>query len=154
MTFSTLYPSPIGTLLLTSDGKALTGLIPTNENCDAGPCDPPEVINKACRWLDGYFTGNPAAVDFPISPAGTDFQLRVWDLLQAIPYGKTVTYGQLAQQLDEKMSPQAVGQAVGKNPIAILIPCHRVVGSRGQLTGYAWGIEKKTWLLAHEEESK
>ena len=90
-----------------------------------------------------------------MEPKGTDFQKRVWQRLLEIPYGQTVSYGQLAREIGqalgkEKMSAQAVGQAVGRNPISILIPCHRVVGVKGQLTGYAGGLDKKIWLLRHE----
>ena len=115
---------------------------------------PPHIFNSAKRWLDAYFDGKPPVRDFSLVLKGTAFQHRVWDLLEQVPYGETVTYGQLAKQLGGKMSAQAVGQAVGKNPIAIMIPCHRVVGAGGRLTGYAWGIERKQWLLRHEEETK
>ena len=112
------------------------------------------IFDSVIRWLDAYFAGKPMPVDLPLSPAGTDFQRRVWDILLTIPYGETTTYGAIAKQLGAPMSAQAVGQAVGKNPLAIIIPCHRVVGANGQLTGYAWGIERKQWLLRHEEETK
>ena len=153
MTCFTLYPSPVGDLLLTSDGSALTGLAlkaPSREYQAADLA----IFNSAKAWLADYFAGKPRKIDFPLSPAGTDFQRRVWEILLNIPYGQTTTYGAIARQLGEKMSPQAVGQAVGKNPIAIIIPCHRAVGSKGQLTGYAWGLETKQWLLRHEEETK
>jgi len=147
------YSGPVGTLLLVSDGTALTGLYMNRE----APSESPELplFRKASAWLDGYFRGQPRSIDFPLKAAGTAFQQRVWKLLQQIPFGETRTYGQLARELalrlgKEKMSAQAVGQAVGKNPISILIPCHRVVGAKGQLTGYAGGIENKAWLLRHE----
>ena len=93
--------------------------------------------------------------DFPVAPEGTDFQKLVWKLLLEIPFGETRTYGQIAREVArrmgrQKMSPQAIGGAVGRNPISIIIPCHRVVGSGGQLTGYAGGLDKKKWLLRHE----
>ena len=148
------YPSPIGSLTLYSDGSSLTGLIPGEPEFHGMDMENLSIFDCARSWLDAYFSGNPIPVDFPLRPAGTDFQRRVWALLPAIPYGQTLSYGAIARQLGENMSAQAVGQAVGKNPIAIIIPCHRVVGSGGQMTGYAWGIEKKQWLLAHEEETK
>ncbi len=148
------YPSPIGPLTLYSDGSSLTGLIPGEPEPQGIHLEDLSIFNCARSWLDAYFSGNPIPVDFPLCPAGTDFQRRVWALLPAIPYGQTLSYGAIAKQLGETMSAQAVGQAVGKNPIAIIIPCHRVVGTGGKLTGYAWGIEKKQWLLAHEEETK
>lgn len=142
------YNSPVGKLLLRSDGEALTGLWIGRET--EAPLSEDEVLRRAGEWLDGYFRGEDEAVDFPLAPQGTAFQKRVWALLLTIPHGQVTTYGDLAKQLGKKMSAQAVGQAVGKNPISILIPCHRVVGAKGQLTGYAWGIEKKQWLLRHE----
>ena len=157
MTYTTLYPSPLGDLLLCSDGAALTGLWMQKQNPDLSfsrPNDELSIFASVRDWLDDYFAGVPRAVDFPLSPAGTDFQRRVWALLLTIPYGETTTYGAIARQLGEKMSAQAVGQAVGKNPIGIIIPCHRCIGARGQLTGYAGGLENKKWLLDHEEETK
>lgn len=153
MTCFTLYHSPIGPLRLTSDGTALTGLWFHDRKPDAAADQYREdlaIFNSAKRWLDDYFSGNPRKLDFPLSPVGTPFQRRVWELLLTIPYGETTTYGALAGQLGPKMSAQAVGQAVGRNPVSILIPCHRVIGADGALTGYAAGLEIKTWLLHHE----
>ncbi len=148
------YASPVGTLLLSSDGTALTGLWLREK--EEEPLEEDGVLAAAKAWLDGYFRGENPTVDFELRPQGTEFQRSVWRLLQDIPYGETRTYGELAVALGRKLSAQAVGQAVGRNPISILIPCHRVVGAKGQLTGYAWGIEKKRWLLHHEagEETK
>ena len=150
------YDSPVGKLLLQSDGTALTGLwfdreAPEEQSEDGG-------LEAAKRWLDGYFRGEKKTVTVPLSPEGTAFRKQVWELLLEIPYGETRSYGALARELakrlgKKRMSAQAVGQAVGSNPISILIPCHRVVGAKGQLTGYAWGIEKKQWLLCHEKEN-
>jgi methylated-DNA-[protein]-cysteine S-methyltransferase len=112
------------------------------------------IFESVRAWLDDYFIGQHREIDFTLSPAGTDFQKRIWEILLTIPYGEITTYGAMAKQLGEKMSAQAVGQAVGRNPIGIIIPCHRVVGAKGQLTGYAGGLEKKKWLLRHEEETK
>ena len=149
--FFTTVPSPLGPLLLTSNGTALTGLWMEAHRvtiCGTRIDDLP-VFSAAGAWLADYFAGRIREVDFPLSPAGTEFQRKVWSLLLTIPYGETATYGALA-----KMSAQAVGQAVGRNPISIIIPCHRVVGAKGQLTGYAGGLENKKWLLRHEEETK
>ena len=152
------YPSPVGTLLLISDGESLTGLswdhnLP--DNARVGDCP---VLQKTGKWLDAYFSGDRPDMVLPLAPVGTDFQKRVWMRLLSIPWGQTVTYGQLARDIagqmqKDHMSPQAVGQAVSRNPIAILIPCHRVVGCGEKLTGYAWGIEKKKWLLNHEKRN-
>ena len=157
MTYFTLFPSPVGDLRLTSDGAALTGLWLSPQNPKDSHwerADDLAIFDSAKAWLTGYFAGNPGVVEFPLSPAGTAFQRRVWEILLTIPYGQTTTYGAIARQLGETMSAQAVGQAVGKNPISIIIPCHRCVGAKGQLTGYAGGIENKQWLLRHEEENK
>ena len=146
------YHSPAGKLLLCSDGKALRGAwfdreTPQKQEEDA-------ILKAAKTWLDGYFRGETAAPDFPLSPEGTAFQRKVWGLLLQIPYGKTCTYGQLAESFPGKMSPQAIGQAVGRNPMAIFIPCHRCLGAKGQLTGYAWGTERKQRLLQHEQKGR
>ena len=138
------YDSPVGRLFLASDGSSLKVLGFGNATGETGN-DP--VLEMAKNWLDDYFQGRFREMWFPLAPEGTAFQKKVWQLLLEIPYGETVSYGDLARKLGKTMSAQAVGQAVGKNPIAILIPCHRVVGAKGQLTGYAWGVEKKKWLL-------
>ena len=147
------YDSPIGKLLLTCTDAGLTGLY-MNREAPVHPMEHP-ILHQTRRWLDAYFRGEVPTVEVPLCLEGTAFQKRVWQHLLAIPYGKTRSYGEIAREMEvlsgiEKMSAQAVGQAVGKNPISILIPCHRVVGSKGQLTGYAWGLEKKIWLLRHE----
>ena len=116
-----------------------------------------ETLALAADWLDCYFAGKrPDKIQVPLAPAGSPFRQRVWKELQEIPYGETATYGELAKRLEKKAengktSARAVGGAVGHNPIGILIPCHRVIGADGSLTGYAGGVEKKAWLLAHEK---
>ena len=157
MRFCSEYPSPIGVLLLTSDGTGLTGLWmdtqPPRETTMERRDDLP-LFASVRRWLDAYFEGSPPAPNFPLAPSGTAFQQRVWQLLLQIPYGHTTTYGTIARSISPTMSAQAVGGAVGKNPIGIIIPCHRCIGSQGQLTGYSGGLDKKKWLLRHEEETK
>lgn len=143
------YESPVGTLYLTAREGILTGLSFYPEQTQS-PADP-----AVHCWLEDYFCGNFREIDFPIETTGTPFQNLIWKLLQEIPFGKTETYGGLSRKAAqimgrEYMSPQAVGQAVGRNPIAIIIPCHRVVGAGGKMTGYAYGISKKQWLLQHE----
>ena len=109
-----------------------------------------DILKRTRLLLDDYFSGKyPDFSSIPLAVVGTDFQQRVWAYLQTIPYGRTVTYGQIAKELDVR-SAQAVGGAVGKNPFSIIVPCHRVLGSQGQLTGYAGGLDKKIWLLEHE----
>jgi len=156
MEYFTNYASPVGELFLTSDGTALTGLyLPLQPKPPALPSrEALPLFIRAESWLDRYFAGDPVPIHFPISPSGTDFQKRIWNILLTIPYGKTLSYGQIARQISPAMSAQAVGGAVGKNPISIIIPCHRCVGAKGQLTGYAGGLEAKKWLLRHEEETK
>jgi len=154
--YFTEYDSPLGSLLLTCREEGLTGLwinreVPENSSRR----DDHPVLLETKRWLDGYFRGENPPVTVALCPEGTLFRQQVWQLLLTIPYGESRSYGNLAGQMaallgKEKMSAQAIGQAVGSNPISILIPCHRVVGAKGQLTGYGAGIDKKIWLLRHE----
>lgn len=151
-----MYDSPVGGLLLESDGQALTGLWMNRELPDQAESCP--VLDQAALWLEGYFRGRPGPVAFSLKPEGTAFQKQVWQLLLTIPWGETRTYGDLAGEMarllgKKTISAQAVGQALGRNPISIFIPCHRVVGTKGRLTGYAGGLEKKAWLLRHEGEN-
>lgn len=153
MDYFDIYESPLGMLLLVSDGQSLTGLQLHGEMPTETEKLP--IFPQTKWWLDAYFSGDFREVDFPLNPSGTVFQKQVWEILLKIPAGKTRSYGDIAGEMatllgKEKMSAQAIGGAVGKNPIAIIIPCHRVVGSRGQLTGYAGGLENKEWLLRHE----
>lgn len=149
------YDSPLGTLLLMSDGTCLKSL--RLDRQEGVSLTEDAVLAEAKQWLDAYFQGEDVPAAFPLAPEGTAFQKLVWQLLLEIPRGETRTYGELARDVagrmgKETMAAQAVGQAVGSNPIGILIPCHRVVGAKGRLTGYAWGMEKKKWLLAHEKD--
>jgi len=146
------YDSPVGKLILCSDGKALKGLgfgaaVPEVTEEDA-------VLALARQWLEAYFRGEQPAAPVPLDPEGTAFQKQVWQMLSEIPYGQVTTYGQLARRFPGKLSAQAIGRAVGKNPIALLIPCHRCIGAKGRLTGYAWGLEKKQWLLELEQKGR
>jgi len=159
MQYTAAYASPLGEILLAGEGDALTGLWFQGQKyfCrtldrDHAQGDLP-VFEAARRWLDAYFSGKDPGPAPPLNPEGTPFQKQVWTLLTTIPYGETTTYGGLARRLSEagrKTSPRAVGSAVGRNPISILIPCHRVVGADGTLTGYAAGTDKKTALLTLE----
>lgn len=150
------YDSPIGGLLLTCTDQGLTGVY---MNREASCRDDHPVFQQTALWLDAYFQGANPPLTVPLAPEGTDFQMQVWKILLTIPYGETRSYGSLAKELaavmgKENMSAQAVGQAVGRNPISILVPCHRVIGSNGNLTGYAGGIDKKIWLLHHEDQQR
>lgn len=155
--FCEYSPSPVGKITIVSDGNAIIGLGIEGQKHFLYKIPHPLVKNEdlplfsLCRnWLDAYFAGkNPGLEGIPLKPQGSFFQQKVWQALVAIPYGKTVTYGFLAKTIGCQ-SAQAVGGAVGKNPIAILIPCHRVIGKDGSLTGYAAGIDKKRILLELE----
>lgn len=149
--FST-YQSPVGELLMTSDGKAMTGLYPASHRA------PPRVVGTrddafftgVRDQLKAYFSGRLEAFEIALEPVGTAFQQRVWAALRTIPLGAQRTYGAMALMLGKPSASRAVGLANGKNPISIIVPCHRVVGANGTLTGYAGGLEMKRWLLEHE----
>ena len=153
---SSYYESDLGLITMEGDGKALTGLwIEGQRDGQAAPEGDSPVFALTKKWLDIYFSGKKPDFMPPMKLQGTDFQREVWEILLTIPYGTTTTYGEIAAQIAKKrklrrMSAQAVGQAVGHNPISILVPCHRVVGWNGNLTGYAGGIDKKIRLLSLE----
>ena len=143
-----LYQSSIGMLTLVSDGHALTGLDFAKNQETATDEDAP-IFAETRRWLDLYFSGKKPYFTPPLKPQGTPFQQKVWSELLNIPYGATTTYGAIAKSINCR-SAQAIGQAVHCNPIAIIIPCHRVIGADGSLTGYASGIDIKRQLLQIE----
>lgn len=156
MRYITICESPLGPLILVSGEERLHGLyIGMGQNCSSTgvviTTENHPVLRLTVSWLERYFSGQrPEPGELPLAPRGTDFQQRVWKLLENIPYGQTRTYGELARCLGERMSAQAVGQAVGRNPIAIILPCHRVLGAGGKLTGFSAGLPAKQWLLQHE----
>ncbi len=166
MQYHDYYESPLGTISLTADDSGITALHfdsreqtaghTENRTNKKGQSTENPVFADIKRWLDIYFSGQEPDFMPPIHLVGTDFQLAVWNLLRTIPYGTTTTYGALAGQLADQlgkdhMSAQVVGQAVKRNPVAILVPCHRVIGTDGSLTGYASGLDRKTALLALEK---
>lgn len=122
--------------------SASTQPVPTGVDC---------VLDEAQTQLAEYFAGERVDFDVPLDPVGTDFQLAAWTALRTIPFGETVSYGEQAARLGDRNKARAVGAANGKNPISIIVPCHRVVGSNGSLTGFAGGVDTKQWLLAHEQ---
>ena len=149
-----VYDSPLGRILIKSRNGRLTGLGFCKEDVVVSEHTGP-VIDEAMKWLDTYFSGKEPGPVPPLELTGTPFRMKVWDILKTIPYGTTVTYGEMAKKIAEergiqRMSAQAVGNAVGRNPIAIMIPCHRVIGSDGGLVGYAFGTDVKSKLLALE----
>jgi methylated-DNA-[protein]-cysteine S-methyltransferase len=148
MTLNTIEPSPIGPLLLVSNGQALTEIyLPGTWQTPATDDQRDDVLNETARQLRAYFAGTRREFDLPLAPAGTPFQRRVWEALLAIPYGQTVSYSHIATKIDAPSAARAVGLANGRNPISVVVPCHRVIGANGSLTGYGGGLERKRWLL-------
>jgi methylated-DNA-[protein]-cysteine S-methyltransferase len=163
MYYSTTHRSPVGALTLACDGEGLVGVWIEGQKYHGGALrgtaaesgDTP-VLRAAKAWIDRYFAGEKPGIDeLPLEPIGGEFRQSVWKILRSIPYGEVITYGDIARQMalqagKTSMSAQAVGGAVGHNPISIIIPCHRVVGANGSLTGYAGGIGTKVKLLEFE----
>ena len=152
------YTSPVGVLVLTSDGEALSGLhLPKRDGSPAsftgeGWRRDPGSFREAVAQLRAYFDGELPAFDLPLRMDGTPFQRLAWDALLTIPFGTTISYAEQARRIGRPEAPRAVGAANGRNPIAIIVPCHRVIGSGGTLTGYGGGLPLKQWLLDHESE--
>lgn len=158
----TLIDAPVGPLTLVADGDAVTGLYfpghsPLPDDTPFGDRVAPQdvasdgVLAQATTELSEYLAGQRQTFDVTVATHGDGFPEKVWALLRQIPYGETTTYGALAAQLGNPHLAQRVGQVVGRNPVSIIIPCHRVVGADGSLTGYAGGLERKRWLLELEE---
>jgi len=159
------YKSPLGKITMASDnGEGIIGLWIEGQKYFASTLGDDfsenkdlEVFHKTNEWLDSYFAGKDPQLTLPLILKGSEFRKKIWEALLDIPYGKLTTYSEIAKNYEKltgkKTSPRAVGGAVGHNPISIIIPCHRVVGAKGSLTGYAGGIDKKTWLLEHENAS-
>lgn len=146
------YESPVGTLFLAAaeDGVTDISVRPVEGGKGMSP-----VLRRLISLLDAYFAGqNPDFSQLPLAPAGTEFRRRVWAALRAIPYGATSSYGQIAGEIGCRGGARAVGGACGANPLLIVVPCHRVLGSDGRLTGFSAGMERKKWLLAHESRTK
>lgn len=156
MYVKTIYQSPLGPMSLVTSDRGLRGTwFEGQKYFERGLDEKPvlgshPILNSTRLLLDAYFSGEQVDFsDLPLEPVGTDFQEKVWRLLKEIPHGQTTNYGRLAQQLGLG-SGQAVGGAIGRNPYSIIVPCHRVLNQKGQLTGYAGGLDKKIWLLQHE----
>ncbi|MEO8662286.1 MAG: methylated-DNA--[protein]-cysteine S-methyltransferase [Bryobacteraceae bacterium] len=153
-TYYTWIDSPTGQLLLTANESGITQLV------FAEGRHPPDIhpswkasedpLREAINQLKAFFAGELRAFDLPLSPAGTPFQRKVWAALQQIPYGQTTSYGSLAASIGNPAASRAVGLANGSNPISIIVPCHRVIGSNGKLVGYGGGLPNKRWLLEFE----
>lgn len=164
MIYTSTYTSPIGDILLASQNNKLIGLWFKGQKYymnslkeEIEEKNDEETLMKSKKWLDRYFKGEkPSIKELSLNPDGSEFRKKVWQILCEIPYGKTLTYKEIALKLAKEnglnsMSAQAVGSAVGHNPISIIIPCHRVIGSNGKLTGYAGGLDKKEYLLKLEQ---
>ena len=153
-TYFTEFPSPIGLLQLHGTDAALTGVFMQNHRHEPAPTL--EAVRDAAPFraargqLEAYFAGERREFSLALAPAGTAFQLHVWQALRAIPYGQTISYGELAHRIGNPRAVRAVGLANGRNPLSIIVPCHRVIGTNGTLTGYGGGLERKRFLLALE----
>lgn len=158
-TFTRTIDSPIGPLLLTSDGRSLTRLLMSGEPDPGWSIEPCAVLDRAEQQLKEYFAGERTDFDLPLAPAGTPFQRSVWAALREIPYGRTWSYAQLATRVGNPRASRAVGLANGRNPISVIVPCHRVIGANGKLVGYGGGLDRKKVLLdlerrtGHDQES-
>lgn len=163
LSFTTM-PSPVGRLTIGASDDAVRCVLWDDEgrhrsstvsagaaSAGAGSARSIDLLARAVAQLEEYFAGTRTEFDLPLDPQGTPFQLSAWMLLRTIPYGQTVSYGYQARSLGDVKKSRAVGAANGKNPISIIVPCHRVVGSDGSLTGFGGGIQSKAWLLDHEK---
>lgn len=149
-----VVPAPIGRLIVASDGVAITGVWMANADPDdvtwGDRLGHDALLAQARDELVAYFDGRLRTFTLPLAPNGTDFQRRVWQALRAIPFGTTISYAALARRVNSSAAVRAVGAANGRNPIPIIVPCHRVIGSDGSLTGFGGGLDRKRWLLRHE----
>lgn len=153
-TYSAYYFSPIGKIKISSDESSITGLDFVDENEEKSDENQPGVLKEALVQLDEYFNGKRKEFDIKLKISGTEFQNKVWRELINVPYGETRTYKDIAEAVNNSKACRAVGGANNKNKIAIIIPCHRIIGSSGTLTGYAGGLWRKEWLLQHENKNK
>ena len=155
-TWYTTIASPIGELLLKSDGESVSGLYMHKHKRGATPTREwkrdDAALKQSSAQLRAYFAGELREFELPLAPEGTPFQQRVWRALCDIPFGETISYGELARRIGQPTASRAVGLANGRNPISIVVPCHRVIGTDGSLTGYGGGLARKRWLLAHESK--
>lgn len=155
---TTSVASPVGTLTLTASDGYLTAMSMNGQRHSPEPAPDSRVdpawFTEISGQLDAYFAGTLTQFDIPVRLTGTEFQRRVWSQLQAIPYGETISYGELARRVGNPKASRAVGLANGRNPVTVIVPCHRVIGTNGKLTGYGGGLDRKTWLLEHEAANR
>jgi len=159
MTFFTEHASPLGTLLLAASGRGLCGLYFEEHKYFDGPRDwqrndQHALLRDTASQLDEYFAGHRAGFNLALDLRGTPFQQAVWRALLALPYGATSHYGEIARRIDNPKAIRAAGTAIGRNPVSIIVPCHRVLGATGELSGYAGGLERKRYLLDLEHEPR
>ena len=148
--YATTLDSPVGTIHLVGLDGALTGLY-LDESRHPGPVVPDEGrLDDARRQVEEYFAGERTTFELDLAPTGTPFQLAVWDALRTVGYGETASYVEIARRIGRPTASRAVGAANGRNPISLIVPCHRVIGASGRLVGYGWGVDRKRWLLDHE----
>lgn len=150
MTYTTYFTSPVGTLKITTDDTQILGLDFINDSIPQTKQIESPIAQECIEQLTEYFSHQRQDFNLPLSPQGTTFQKLAWSALQSIPYGQTTSYGEQAKNIGKIKAVRAVGTANSKNPIAIIIPCHRVIGKNGKLTGYAGELWRKEWLLKHE----
>lgn len=149
MKMTALYQSPLGPLYFIEEDERLVEVV----FGDRAETSSTPLLREAMRQMDAYFNDTLTRFDLPLHPRGTEFQLKVWEALQTIPYGQTRSYRDIARIVGNVKAVRAVGGANNKNPISIIIPCHRVIGKNGKLIGYGGGLEKKAWLLAFEKRT-
>lgn len=155
MMYYTEHPSPLGTLVLAATDIGISGLYFEQHKYFKGIAgwqrdDRHPLLRTAARQLDEYFAGQRSAFDIALDVSGTPFQRAVWDALRTLPFGSTTSYQAIAQSLGNPQAIRAAGTAIGRNPVSIIVPCHRVLGATGALSGFAGGLERKRYLLAHE----
>lgn len=147
MSSSRIY-TPLGSIILCADDSSITECY--WDNTETFITSPSPFTEHYGQIIKNYFNGEPFPDNIPLNPTGTEFQCTVWRYLRTIPFGTTMSYRQLSEAMNNKQAIRAIAHANGCNPIALFIPCHRIIGSDGSLTGYAWGLHRKEWLLHHE----
>jgi len=155
MKYFAKLPSPVGELTICANDDAITAVaFPGDIATPDNEPQPNELVRRAMDQLQDYFSGQRKGFDLPLNPAGTAFQQSVWQALLTVPYGRTASYGEIAAAIGNAKASRAVGLANGRNPIAIVVPCHRIIGRNGSLTGYGGGLDRKRWLLTHERGAR
>ena len=147
------FETPLGTAKIVGNGSSIVSLVVLDDKIEETK-ELPDYLLNVVKQMNEYFKGSRKVFDFPIVLLGTEFQVKVWNELCEIPYGKTISYAEQSKKMGDPKSIRAVAAANGKNPLWIVVPCHRVIGSNGSLTGYAGGIWRKKWLIEHEKSEK